>query len=504
MSSPRSAASLSTLVKNNDLTQIKEVVRELKATKDWHWQHDDGRAVDNAVRDAILLGQLETVRYFLEQGLNVNAHPYASGNTGFVTPLITFAAQSGNLAMVQLLVESGAEIKPHNSYYNKGDDNGIRAAVKNGHPEIVDYLLQRGAKAGGVFGGMRRDTFVAHAAKKGRIRIVESLIKHGAKIENSFGLAVEKYRERISNYERALANNYTDNKQQITLKLNKYINAFDRIVKTLLDYAVGTDLSPGKHKGLSFLNGMNVSGFNFIGISVNGRPVTREMLKELNIEGADNAIITEDDLIRLHDTDIERYHHLRALVNQCIQKKGLLFATPKIYNFIPLARAAEIGDEAAVTARLEAGVDPNESGDIGHPLILAAENGHLAIVRKLAAHHLLDKKAVVTAQEKAAKNSKADVVAFLQTQTDVNMLDDKGNSLLHNAAEKGDVNQVLALIARGADVNLENKNGATALKIAAENQGVSGENLRNIQKSLRFCLIIMLMQTNIRGVRRLS
>lgn len=140
------------------------------------------------MRDAILLGQHDTVQLFIDEGVYINALA-PDKNSEEMYRYIHFAAYSGNLKMVELLVEHGADIRPHNHYYNTGDDSGIRAAVKAGHVDIVHYLLEKGAKATGTIGyNKKKETFIAHAAKHNRPTIIELLIRYGAgkEIQDSF------------------------------------------------------------------------------------------------------------------------------------------------------------------------------------------------------------------------------------------------------------------------------------------------------------------------------
>jgi hypothetical protein len=69
----------------------------------------------------------------------------------------------------------------------------------------------------------------------------------------------------------------------------------------LFDFAQGIDLGPRPMHGLSMLKDFDVSGFNFVGVSLNGVPITREMLQSAGIRGAENALYTMEDIERYPD-----------------------------------------------------------------------------------------------------------------------------------------------------------------------------------------------------------
>lgn len=78
-----------------------------------------------------------------------------------------------------------------------------------------------------------------------------------------------------------------DKKRILQQKVNKLKIPYERIVRTCMDYAVGCNFN-----SLKFLEGLDVSGISFVGISVQGVGVTRESLEKVAKSGANNAIIT--------------------------------------------------------------------------------------------------------------------------------------------------------------------------------------------------------------------
>src|SRR3990167_4480019 len=438
---PLSLSDLSTLVQANDLDGIRKVIAQEKTAKGRRWVDT---LIKAAARDAILLGQIETVRFLLTEGLSPNEFAYSSGNTGFVNSLLSFAATAGHLPIVQLLVEAGAEIKPRDSYYNTGDDSGIRAAVEANHPDIVDYLLKRGATACGSFGGMmteeaflERATTHAYHRLDGSMHIVESLIHAGADIdiEPILNLAEKRLKKYLDSYRYHLRSNAnsdnTHKRTELEAKIVNRSNEYQFLVKTLMDYAMGIDFSEPRHSsfsggefgGLSFIKGLDISSVNFIGVSVGGFPVTHAMLTSLNLIGADNAIVTMNGLGQMQDDARRETLHIR-FADACVEQ-GQYVASTGVANLVPLWRAAAVGDMNAVKARLAAGVDPNEQGGERldkkqYPIVLAAKAGHLAIVQALAKHPAIDRQSFVTAVEAARLANQDAIVAEFESLQDIN------------------------------------------------------------------------------------
>mgnify|MGYP000418242874 CR=1 FL=1 len=90
--------------------------------------------------DAVESGDLDTVKSLMQQGINPDIC-----HNGRATPLY-LAAQHGELQIAELLVESGADI--NNGLNTHQGWNPLLAAAVNKHPEIVEFLKDKGAKEG--------------------------------------------------------------------------------------------------------------------------------------------------------------------------------------------------------------------------------------------------------------------------------------------------------------------------------------------------------------------
>jgi len=139
-----------------------------------------------------------------------------------------------------------------------------------------------------------------------------------------------------------------------------------------------------------------------------------------------------------------------------------------------LIYAAVRGDEAAVRRFIELGANVNFAiGNGFTPLILAAGEGRLGVVRVL-----LDHGADVNAQvaglynifalSRAATQGRDQIVQLLlERDADVNMMDVQGSTSLMGAAQEGHKKVCQLLIAHGANLYAQDKSGNTALMMAA-------------------------------------
>jgi ankyrin repeat protein len=83
------------------------------------------------------LGNLEIVRILAEYGANLNGHEFGPGA---VTPLMV-ASSKGNLEIVKFLLEKGVDV----NYSSERGHTALEGAAFNGHLDVVNYLLGKGA-----------------------------------------------------------------------------------------------------------------------------------------------------------------------------------------------------------------------------------------------------------------------------------------------------------------------------------------------------------------------
>lgn len=443
-------------------------------------------ANSKAFRDAIIAEDLGKIRSFIEAGISVDSWA-RDEKLGFYDKkrLIHFAAATGNMAVVKMLVKQGAMIKPKSSW--EGGDDGIISAVESGHLAVVNYLLSKGAdsQAKAKARSLEYKSLLMIAAQKGYKDIIATLIQHEAMVGATAAETMEMYRSAIRMSGYRLKNDFNKDKRDKISSANvKELNDFykgvaqlinererlksdyQKTIATLLDYAIGEDLgrwSWGSYHTTVFQN-MDVSGFNFIGVSIQGQPITPEMLLKAGCWGVENALFTLADLDKVEP---QRKQELSARLEAAFKKSGTLVDEQGIVNLVPLWLAAANGDIKAVNVRLAAGIDPNESSSSdATPIKFAAKNGYLDIVKALINSPRLEKKSIVKAIESAKEAGQSAIADYLFGQQDIDNGDDEGNTLLHKAAQDADLVRVKELVAKGAAVNKTNRYGETALKKA--------------------------------------
>ena len=104
------------------------------------------------LRSASLKGHESSVRLLLERGANINACENKGG-------ALQAASMQGYLSIVRLLVQNGADPNLSGGMYG----TAIQAAAYRGHRDVVEDLLDAGARIGQE--GVLRDAF--HAASEG-------------------------------------------------------------------------------------------------------------------------------------------------------------------------------------------------------------------------------------------------------------------------------------------------------------------------------------------------
>lgn len=402
---------LSSIVQQGSLSELQEAIRAVKGEKKVFLSD---YVVMDAVRDAILLRKYKFVKLFLDEGVRADSYAHLEGQHA-LCKLMHFAGKAGSLALVKLLYDRKHPIKP--DHYHDNQD-GMRSAVAGGHTGIVKFLLDEGSPANGGYGGMMPFSFVGKAAYLGHVEICELLVDHGADIENAIMLLYEQ-------------NKFKREEDK----------AYGQALKLLLDFAQGVNFD---QEVWGLFRNVDVTGFNFIGVSKNGKPIEKSDLK--NIQGAEKALYTVHDLAGLEPA---RRELLEA------RAKGGVITQEGLVNLVPLAVAAKIGDADIVKVRLENGGDPNQA--IPHeysgkksPIVFAANAGFEEVVTLLAHDPKIKPESLVTAAQYAQKYPK--IQALLKPLYSVDQVDEDGCAPIHNAVIAGNVEEVKALIAQGADV----------------------------------------------------
>ncbi|MBO4631176.1 MAG: ankyrin repeat domain-containing protein [Lentisphaeria bacterium] len=122
-------------------------------------------------------GNLETVKYLVGKGADVNEK--IGGLFGGTTALMLAARVPGNLETVKYLVGKGADVKARNAL---GMTALMYAAGKTGNLETVKYLVSRGADLNEK-DELSGKTALMHAAEKpGNLETIKYLVSQGADV----------------------------------------------------------------------------------------------------------------------------------------------------------------------------------------------------------------------------------------------------------------------------------------------------------------------------------
>ena len=126
---------------------------------------DDQVAYTQALRD----GDVKTVQKYLDAGLSPNEQ-------FFTWTAIQIAANKGQLAVVKLLVEKGADI---NYKHPVTKMTSFQLAAYENYPEVVKYLASKGAD---INAKMRGDISIIRAIRdEDNTKMVDLLISLGVK-----------------------------------------------------------------------------------------------------------------------------------------------------------------------------------------------------------------------------------------------------------------------------------------------------------------------------------
>jgi ankyrin repeat protein len=126
---------------------------------------------DSAIRFASANGNLEIVKYLIENGSLPNGLFAASAN--------------GNLEIVKYLVERGANIRENN-------DEALVAAIKEGYLEILKYLFEQYPKEDGELYRYILSLGLIESTLFGQLEMVKYFIEQGADVQSYDNLALAK------------------------------------------------------------------------------------------------------------------------------------------------------------------------------------------------------------------------------------------------------------------------------------------------------------------------
>jgi ankyrin repeat protein len=454
-------AKLDICVRDNYIDMVRTIIAEEKSKKgEWRWDESKENYVEKAMIRAVKEGRTKIVEIFLENGIDASLNLIDEKGRSSTDTILHLAVEENQEEIVKLLAEKRRR-------YN---DDLLRFIVGRAFKQnpinlkILKILFENGASADSRVNVFHDPMYLGQAALKENIPLIELLLKYAASIETAINIH-HSLRD-----ESSIFKGYVEKQ------------AYRDSIKLLLDFAQGVDLDH-EHgtalKNLLFLNEMDISGFNFIGVSCEGKPITREWMIEKNKElqskhkkgftGIEHALVTLDDLENLPDT--KRKKELKARLEEKFSKHGKLIEEGNIVNLVPLDIALEILDEKTAMTRLEYGCIPTYPSSI----LAAAKQEKTELVRALAKRfkeipdNILVESIIILRKQEHFETANS----LLKRIKKIDKVDKIGKTLLHHAVINGEVKQVERLIERRkADVNLYDGKSCTPLVYAVSKVSV--------------------------------
>jgi hypothetical protein len=126
-------------------------------------QEPDAALRENMLLGAVLLHDVPAVKSLLEQGVSPDAKNKENDRTA-----LFFAAEIGDAAIVQLLLNFGADVTARDTLHG---ELPVSAAARKGHPQVVRLLLARDARF--------TDVVASNAVYQDNVGVLEAALDTG-------------------------------------------------------------------------------------------------------------------------------------------------------------------------------------------------------------------------------------------------------------------------------------------------------------------------------------
>lgn len=429
---------------------------------------------------AVSYGDPAIVRCLLENGVNIETL-YDEG----MTPLLLAAAQ-GNLDIVKMLVEYGANIKAVDTYERK---TSVIWAVNNQHREVLQFLIDNG---GDIEARQEANwTPLMYAAYDGSLELVQCLVENGAKVNavrNQVDTALD-YAALHGHREIVLyLLKHGADKRRLNLIYASSIGLLDR-VKYLIE-----------EKGADIEKRTSVEGYTALYIAAKKRH--KEVVKYLLDKG---AFANTEDILDMSPLLAAARNLDTEMMDILLENGADLEYKTGFSRYTPLIWCVLWESYKAIDYLLERGANINVEDYFGHTtLMIAAREGKLKLMK-----YLLERGVEINtldhfgsdAQHSAVKENQPEALELLwergansglrdmwgknlllaaaySGQVEMMMYlekkgfsliecDAKGNTPLLIAVDQGQLDVVKYMLKKGCDINEKNIEGRTALMLAA-------------------------------------
>ena len=190
------------------------------------------QAANEALWDAARAGDTAKITSALAQGANVNA------KSRYDVTALFFAASSGRLDAVKLLVSRGADVNAQDTFYHA---SAADMALGNGHTDVTIFLVQSGASADGALaaGVQTNNEAVVRAAVAGKVT------RQG--LQAALGMATAMKRESLTPIVKAAFDKLPPEPAAAAFKVDP--TALPRYAGTYRDNASGLTLTVSLREG---------------------------------------------------------------------------------------------------------------------------------------------------------------------------------------------------------------------------------------------------------------
>lgn len=446
-------------IKKENIPAVKLLLEKGKADM----YDEDGNGINRPIYEAIKKENIKIIKEFINNSFDVNKN--YSYEPSAITYAVIYSTNDSKLReTINILIEKGADI---NEVYTNEDGEkttSIYWAVVNSKPEIVSFLIEKGAKvqnAGEIesFGNILsvssgnflifqekeeylENPIIEEKDKINSALITETLLKNGAT-----NLIDSKDKNGYNPVATSSIYGFNDTvKKLVEYKAN--INIQDKNGLTPLIYAIEQD-----NKELAnFLieNGADLNMAEkeydrtpiFFSIENKNTNITEILIsKGANVNAVDKNGVTPLNIAIKEDGNIDI---IKLLVKN---KADLNILTEEGDSLIEYA--INKNDTDMIQTLVEGGVNLNVAG-------------------------ISSNTPLMTAVSKSLEN----IVRIFLTKNDINLnaINRNWNTALHMAAKNGNSVIIKMLIDKGANVDARNKQGYTPLHTAVENNNLEAAN----------------------------
>ncbi|CAG8386927.1 unnamed protein product [Penicillium salamii] len=453
---------LHTAIENDDLNMVAKVLDEgADLETEFFYKFDPDFNVSRGLTPLLLaagLGRGDILRLLLDRGANTSARTIETKGTA-----LYLAARSGRLSTAEILLEKcgGIILEESNDHGRKP----LGAAARNGHLDVVEFLISRGAD---VSATDNSDQTALHLASYGgNSRIAQRLLE-----ENPELLEVR--------------NNDGDTSFASAARCG-HLNLVEYLLSQKADmYAKDVDGGTGWHQSAE--RG-HIDVVRKLFLEDPGFRDTQDDFQNTALilaAGRGHVHIVEQLLSWGSDIDARRFNNSGAIhqAARCghvkmaellLRQRRDLLHSRGFNGRTPFSMAAEEGQLAMCEFLAEEGADiTTMDQDEDQPLHLAAAFGHLPIVERLLQMNqdLLNVRGNLgqTALFQALVYSTSTVGDYLlfQKNADTSIIDQNSATMLHAAAEKGHLKVSKYILKTHPEIiDYKDIKGHTALALAS-------------------------------------